>query len=150
MRLKIFKFIYDTDAGTGCDVFLSEKAAVDALYEAAVSYGYSGPIDEEAISEWFSQQILHADTHFIQEDILELEEGVCGRCYDEGVLVLPAECAYRPEIMENVAIGQYHCPDCGAMVMAGVKHPKVCATCRDKKHPGFDGPLPEENSNEPE
>ena len=62
---------------------------------------------------------------------------MCGRCYAEGP-VLPPNCAEKPEALKGQPIGQYHCPDCGAMVLAGLPHPPLCQTCIDRKHPGFD------------
>lgn len=63
---------------------------------------------------------------------------ICGRCYEEvSELYLP-ECKEKPEELEGMPLGQYHCPDCGAMVMAGVIHPSVCVRCKDLVHPGFD------------
>ena len=63
---------------------------------------------------------------------------MCGRCYDEDVDVFPANCAEKPEALLGQPIGQYHCPDCGAMVLAGIKHPDLCQLCLVRKHPGMD------------
>ena len=71
---------------------------------------------------------------------------MCGRCYDFTDELFKAKCEEHPERLGGCPIGQYHCPDCGAMVMAGVPHPTVCKLCRDHKHPMFD--LPETDSNE--
>jgi hypothetical protein len=62
---------------------------------------------------------------------------MCGRCYDE-VEVFPANCEEKPEDLKGQPIGMYHCPDCGAMVVAGLPHPPLCKRCVDRKHPGFD------------
>ena len=62
----------------------------------------------------------------------------CGRCYQEVDKIFPANCDEKPEILAGEPIGQYHCPDCGAMVLAGITHPEVCNLCRDRKHPMFD------------
>lgn len=62
----------------------------------------------------------------------------CGRCYAEGPTV-PANCDEKPEVFIGQPLGQYHCPDCGAMVMAGWPHPPLCQMCIDRQHPGFDG-----------
>jgi len=62
----------------------------------------------------------------------------CGRCYAENVELFPATCNEKPEERRGEPIGMYHCPDCGAMLIAGLPHPTVCALCRDHKHPGFD------------
>lgn len=64
---------------------------------------------------------------------------MCGRCYDEDIEVFPANCAEKPEKLAGQPIGQYHCPDCGAMVVAGVEHPPLCQKCLDRQHPHFDG-----------
>lgn len=66
-----------------------------------------------------------------------MDELICGRCYEEvGELFNPV-CDEKPELLANAPLGQYHCPDCGAMVMAGLPHFKLCRRCVDKKHPGF-------------
>lgn len=64
---------------------------------------------------------------------------MCGRCYDTGPL-FPANCAEKPERLVNVPLGMYHCPDCGAMIVAGMPHFDLCQLCIDRKHPGFDAP----------
>lgn len=63
---------------------------------------------------------------------------VCGRCYTDTTELFPSGCRERPEDLGDSPIGQYHCPECGAMVMAGVPHPGVCALCRDQRHPVLD------------
>ena len=63
---------------------------------------------------------------------------MCGRCYAEVTEVFTANCNEKPEKLINAPIGMYHCPDCGAMVVAGVEHPPMCKMCIDRKHPGFD------------
>ncbi|OPZ36147.1 MAG: hypothetical protein BWY99_02080 [Synergistetes bacterium ADurb.BinA166] len=54
---------------------------------------------------------------------------VCGRCYESTSRLFPAKCSEKPEALVGVPVGQYHCPDCGAMVLAGVLHPQVCSEC---------------------
>ncbi len=63
---------------------------------------------------------------------------ICSRCYDE-VPTFPANCAEKPENTQR-AVGMYHCPDCGAMVIAGLLHMQLCARCIERNHPQFDGP----------
>lgn len=66
---------------------------------------------------------------------------VCGRCYDTVSSldeVFPANCDEKPEDLKGQPIGMYHCPDCGAMVIAGLPHPYLCKRCIDRTHPGFD------------
>jgi hypothetical protein len=64
---------------------------------------------------------------------------ICGRCYAEGAEVFPANCAERPEALRGLPLGMYHCPDCGAMVLAGLPHPPLCRPCLERRHPAFDG-----------
>lgn len=63
---------------------------------------------------------------------------ICGRCYDADIETFPANCNEKPETLLGQPIGQYHCPDCGTMVMAGFIHPELCQRCIDRKHPALD------------
>jgi len=72
--------------------------------------------------------------------LCDRELPMCGRCYDTDVPTFPANCAEKPEALAGAPIGMYHCPDCGAMVLAGLPHPDLCQRCLDRAHPGFDGP----------
>jgi len=63
---------------------------------------------------------------------------MCGRCYDDVEELFPSTCKEKPELLAGAPLGQYHCPDCGAMVMAGIPHPTVCKRCLNKEHPDFD------------
>ena len=69
---------------------------------------------------------------------LQTENKICGRCYAEEEKLYPSLCNEKPESLVGMPLGQYHCPDCGAMIIAGIKHPTVCKLCRDQKHPGID------------
>jgi len=62
--------------------------------------------------------------------------GICARCYDQ-TWIAPANCLEHPEEV-NGAIGMYHCPDCGAMVLAGCGHGWLCDPCQRREHPRFD------------
>lgn len=64
--------------------------------------------------------------------------GMCGRCYDMGVEIFPTNCTEKPENFAGAPLGMYHCPDCGAMVVAGMLHPELCQICIQRVHPGFD------------
>jgi len=66
---------------------------------------------------------------------------MCGRCYDEVDAVYTPSCQEKPEFMFG-PIGMYHCPDCGAMVLAGIPHPPVCLPCLEGRRIGYDLPLP--------
>lgn len=67
-------------------------------------------------------------------------DSICCRCYDEGE-VFAANCLERPELVAG-PIGMYHCPDCGAMVLAGLPHPPLCRLCIERRHPSIDAPRP--------
>jgi hypothetical protein len=68
----------------------------------------------------------------------EFEPPMCGRCYAQGVELFPAPCTEKPEELMGQPLGMYHCPDCGAMVIAGLPHPELCALCRNSRHPDYD------------
>jgi len=73
-----------------------------------------------------------------REMIINIEKPMCGRCYDEVDEIFPPNCDERPELYINFPIGMCHCPDCGAMLVAGCKHPYLCKKCLERKHPAFD------------
>lgn len=60
------------------------------------------------------------------------ETDICGRCYCFGP-VRPARCPERPERLRGAPIGMYHCPYCGAMVLAGLPHPPLCGACQPEE-----------------
>lgn len=64
---------------------------------------------------------------------------VCGRCYEETDKLYNSNCNEKPESLLGQPLGMYHCPDCGAMVIAGIPHPELCLACSKRLHPGFDG-----------
>lgn len=63
---------------------------------------------------------------------------MCGRCYDEVDETFPSNCKEKPELLKGQPIGQYHCPDCGGMLLAGMKHFELCERCIKRNHPAFD------------
>ena len=63
-------------------------------------------------------------------------EKMCGRCYEEVDELFPPNCQEKSE--EKGDLGMYHCPDCGAMILGGIPHPRLCKRCLDRKHPMFD------------
>ena len=63
---------------------------------------------------------------------------ICGRCFEEVDELFDANCEEKPETLLGQPLGQYHCPDCGAMVIAGIPHPQLCQRCLERKHQGFD------------
>lgn len=75
-----------------------------------------------------------------KEDLMlfdECLEPLCARCYSEGPL-FSANCEEKPELLINTPLGMYHCPDCGAMIVAGMPHFELCKLCLDRKHPSYD------------
>ncbi len=54
---------------------------------------------------------------------------ICGRCYEEVTELFESNCSEHPELLGGQPIGQYHCPDCGAMLIAAIEHFKVCKKC---------------------
>lgn len=89
---------------------------------------------EPLLNEVTREEALKAAAAF--GDMMPL---ICGRCYaDDLEETFPANCTEKPEALLGYSLGQYHCPDCGAMVVAGIKHPELCKLCFDRKHPGFD------------
>jgi len=91
--------------------------------------------------------LLTADVETIMnvfEDLVEVQQEysgdlMCGRCYRTVDELFPPSCAEKPEFLTHAPIGQYHCPDCGAMLLAGVPHPHLCGLCNDHRHPSFHG-----------
>lgn len=67
-----------------------------------------------------------------------MAEKMCGRCYDVVDELFAPNCDEKPEDLLGQPIGMYHCPDCGAMVVAGIPHPHLCQRCIDQQHPGID------------
>ncbi len=66
------------------------------------------------------------------------DKPMCGRCYEEVEETFPPNCAEKPEELIGEPLGQYHCPNCGAMLIAGIPHPNLCKRCLDRVHPGID------------
>ena len=58
---------------------------------------------------------------------------VCGKCYNEVEELFEPNCSEKPELLLGAPIGMYHCPDCGTMLLAGVKHPWICKQCLNEK-----------------
>lgn len=56
---------------------------------------------------------------------------LCCACFAEGVGLVETNCLEKPERLLGQPLGMYHCPDCGAMIMAGLTHPPICKRCFD-------------------
>ncbi len=55
---------------------------------------------------------------------------ICGRCYADVEEIFKPYCNEKPEYKtKNIPLGMYHCPECGAMCLAGSPHPYVCKEC---------------------
>jgi len=60
-----------------------------------------------------------------------IAELMCGMCYrshssDAPLIVSAARCPEQPESRSHTGVGLYPCPDCGAMLLAGMSHPALC------------------------
>ena len=77
-----------------------------------------------------------------ERDYPEVEDWgpCCARCVDFDVPLFTALCAEKPET--QTALGMYHCPDCGSMVMGGLPHPDLCEPCNTRARVGYDLPFP--------
>lgn len=76
------------------------------------------------------------------ETLLDIDKpDLCSRCYDEvkSNELFPPNCEEKPEKLIGMPMGMYHCPDCGAMLLAGLEHGWLCKPCLERKHPRFDG-----------
>ena len=47
------------------------------------------------------------------------------QAYERDHVLCEVFCPEKPELLRGAPIGQYHCPNCGVMVLAGLPHPKV-------------------------
>lgn len=36
------------------------------------------------------------------------------------------KCQFNPESDAYKAVGQFHCPACGLMILGGIEHPEIC------------------------
>ena len=61
---------------------------------------------------------------------------ICASCYEEVDELFKTDCAEKPELLLVAPIGQYHCPDCGIMILAGFPHFKVCKQCLEELRNG--------------
>ncbi len=60
-----------------------------------------------------------------------MNEEICARCLSSVSELYESPCGYDPREAQN-AIGQFHCPACGTMVMAGMPHLRICKKCMDE------------------
>ncbi len=58
------------------------------------------------------------------------------------VTVRARQCPYDPSALLGAPLGQFHCPQCGCMVIAGVEHgacfSSMCPAADEGWHPGPD------------
>lgn len=71
---------------------------------------------------------------------MDIAKKICGRCYAGEEELFPANCNEKPEELMSAPFGQYHCPECEAMLIAGLHHPMLCKLCIDREYPAFDKP----------
>jgi len=65
--------------------------------------------------------------------MIHSKEKMCGKCYGIFDELFEAKCKEKPELIPStVPLGMYHCPECGAMLVAGFQHPTVCKGCNDE------------------
>lgn len=62
-----------------------------------------------------------------------IHRSICGRCHSEQQRLYTANCAEQPEYAPAAA-QRYACPDCGAVLHAGMRHPRLCRACMDRSH----------------
>lgn len=132
----------------------SRRAVVDAYYLPIMDAQYIYLLHPESTTALAVKTREEADKLLEKEPLLveasreemlkacaawgDMVPPVCGRCYQEDIETFPANCGEKPEDLLGQPIGQYHCPDCGAMVLAGIPHPDLCKLCLERKHPDFD------------
>ena len=57
-----------------------------------------------------------------------MNKPICGYCFGVCDKLIESPCYEKPELNDN-PVGMYHCPDCGMMIVAGMKHQLVCEKC---------------------
>lgn len=110
MKITIYKFIYDTDSGTGCDLSTDYDTALEQLHSCAVSWGYEGPPDAEAIAEWKSGRTEDIDTYFIDSEEIEVPTA------QEVADSIIADIQNRPELAACKTFSELH-DHCDANVL---------------------------------
>lgn len=58
----------------------------------------------------------------------------CGMCLKDVPTkddLVESPCTHQPELLKEVPFGQYHCPECGMMVVAGMPHSTICKECAE-------------------
>ena len=61
-------------------------------------------------------------------NLVELPDKLCARCLMDVDKLYPAPCNHDPSKVVG-PIGQYHCPVCGTMLIAGSPHFEICGNC---------------------
>lgn len=65
----------------------------------------------------------------------ELECAVCERPLPDNHVTL---CPEKPELLEGMPIGMYHCNYCGEMQLAGTPHLPTCDVCLMERNPALE------------
>lgn len=120
-----------------------EEVQIEAMTTrfADVRFVNEPTLDKDWVAPWWSDMDISCPAKDENEVEWIPPVEMCGRCYTEfdttGNLE-SSRCNEKPERLIGQPIGQYHCPDCGAMVLAGIPHPTVCHRCATRTHPSFD------------
>lgn len=112
MKFTVYKFIYDTDAATGCDIFFKAEEAVNALYACVVAKGYDGLEDEEKIQEWLDALPGNADTYSIETEDINIPTAT------ELADTMIVEIKKRPDLRGCRSFSELH-DHCDANVLGG-------------------------------
>lgn len=89
------------------------------------------------INDWITEDMLGGEAPRVPPDLMP-HGPLCARCYSEDSPGNHVEfaCTHDP-VRTQGAIGMYHCPDCGAMVLAGHAHGPICRHCAgETTYPG--------------
>ena len=117
----------------------SVNGLIKHTLEAVIPFKEFAANADELDLPWMMDDALLEANNGNPDFLLPVE--MCGRCYEEFETMGNLEssrCSEKPERLLGQPIGQYHCPDCGAMVLAGIPHPTVCHRCATRTHPSFD------------
>lgn len=74
MKITLHLYIYDTDGGTGAQVYTSKQDALDALWDGLTRHGYKGDADERKMSDWKDANDTGLDTMFVETQEVDISE----------------------------------------------------------------------------
>ena len=79
MNIIIYLYVSDTDGGTNATAYTEDAQALEALHAHAVSVGYEGVADYDAIAEWQDAEYTGIDTFYVCEQ--EINISALSRAY---------------------------------------------------------------------